>query len=383
MTLRARPVARRRGRAGWDPGDRRNSLINLGFFLAIGFSILLLDRLRRVQLVRRPLRRRRDRQRPDRSRTTSCATGSRSRASGSSYFESRIATLLAKGRLTENDYQSQLQFVQQQRSQLAIGRARAPRRHHAPGQARHGQRSIEVSDAEIDAQVAEESTTAGGAPRLDDRDRAGRGPRYRRGHRRAAECRARRRRSAPCRASRAASRGRTSRGRSPTWASPRRRATSAGCPRRAATTRRFMDGGVRRRPQHADRRRRGRGRRVPDRPRDRAGAGGGRHQLRIAACEADGIAPADYRAVARADLVREKLSDAVVADLSQPGPQRHVLEIFLPEPNESTLGDRGRRQGPPHPLRPERRRQQGRGPSGRRSRRGPRRRRRRTTRTRR
>ena len=42
MTLRARPVARRRGRAGWDPGDRRNSLINLGFFLAIGFSILLL-----------------------------------------------------------------------------------------------------------------------------------------------------------------------------------------------------------------------------------------------------------------------------------------------------------------------------------------------------
>ena len=42
MTLRARPVARRRGRAGWDPGDRRNSLINLGFFLAIGLSVLIL-----------------------------------------------------------------------------------------------------------------------------------------------------------------------------------------------------------------------------------------------------------------------------------------------------------------------------------------------------
>ena len=42
MTLRARPVARRRGRAGWDSGDRRNSLINLGFFLAIGLSILIL-----------------------------------------------------------------------------------------------------------------------------------------------------------------------------------------------------------------------------------------------------------------------------------------------------------------------------------------------------
>ena len=42
MTLRARPVARRRGRAGWDSGDRRNSLINAGFFLAIVVSVLIL-----------------------------------------------------------------------------------------------------------------------------------------------------------------------------------------------------------------------------------------------------------------------------------------------------------------------------------------------------
>ena len=42
MTLRARPVARRRGRAGWDSGDRRNNLINLGFFAAIGISVLIL-----------------------------------------------------------------------------------------------------------------------------------------------------------------------------------------------------------------------------------------------------------------------------------------------------------------------------------------------------
>ena len=42
MTLRARPVARRRGRAGWDAGDRRNNLINLGFFVAIGLSVLIL-----------------------------------------------------------------------------------------------------------------------------------------------------------------------------------------------------------------------------------------------------------------------------------------------------------------------------------------------------
>ena len=54
--------------------------------------------------------------------------------------------------------------------------------------------------------------------------------------------------------------------------------------------------------------------------------------------ESDDITIEDYRAVARGDLIREKLSEAVVAEMSQPGPQRHVLEIFLPEPNESTLG---------------------------------------------
>ena len=32
------------------------------------------------------------------------------------------------------------------------------------------------------------------------------------------------------------------------------------------------------------------------------------------------------------------MSEAVVAELSQPGEERHVLEIFLPEPNESTPG---------------------------------------------
>ena len=42
MTLRAKPVARRRGRAGWDAGDRRNNLINLGFFVAISLSVLIL-----------------------------------------------------------------------------------------------------------------------------------------------------------------------------------------------------------------------------------------------------------------------------------------------------------------------------------------------------
>jgi len=42
MTFRARPVARRSGRPGWDPGARRTTLINAGFAGAIIVSILIL-----------------------------------------------------------------------------------------------------------------------------------------------------------------------------------------------------------------------------------------------------------------------------------------------------------------------------------------------------
>lgn len=54
--------------------------------------------------------------------------------------------------------------------------------------------------------------------------------------------------------------------------------------------------------------------------------------------EEAGISLDDYRAAVRADVVRLKLSEKVVADLSEPGPQRHVLEIFLPEPAASQIG---------------------------------------------
>jgi parvulin-like peptidyl-prolyl isomerase len=42
MTFRARPVARRPGRSGWDSGARRSTLINAGFALAIVVSVLIL-----------------------------------------------------------------------------------------------------------------------------------------------------------------------------------------------------------------------------------------------------------------------------------------------------------------------------------------------------
>jgi parvulin-like peptidyl-prolyl isomerase len=47
-----------------------------------------------------------------------------------------------------------------------------------------------------------------------------------------------------------------------------------------------------------------------------------------------GIKLDDYRQAVRADVVRSKLSDKVVADLSKPSLQRHVLEIYLPDPGQ-------------------------------------------------
>jgi parvulin-like peptidyl-prolyl isomerase len=45
--------------------------------------------------------------------------------------------------------------------------------------------------------------------------------------------------------------------------------------------------------------------------------------------EAAGITLADYRVASKADVVRTRLTDKVVADLSQPSAQRHVLQIKL------------------------------------------------------
>jgi PPIC-type PPIASE domain. len=47
---------------------------------------------------------------------------------------------------------------------------------------------------------------------------------------------------------------------------------------------------------------------------------------------------ADYRVAVRGDVTRTKLSDKVLADLSAPGLQRHLLEIYLPVPNASSVG---------------------------------------------
>jgi hypothetical protein len=44
----------------------------------------------------------------------------------------------------------------------------------------------------------------------------------------------------------------------------------------------------------------------------------------------EGIDLAKYREVVRGDVIRTKLEDKIVADVTKPGPQRQVSEIYIP-----------------------------------------------------
>ena len=334
MTLRARPVARRRGRAGWDPGDRRNSLINLGFFLAIGFSILLLvgyagyswynDHFGAAATV---------------NGVTITNDQLRSRLRVESfrleYFKSRIATLLANGRLTEAEYQGQLQFVDQQRSQLAAISLERLVDVSLQGTLA-GDRGIQVTEDEITAEVLEESTNPEQRhvwmievePEVDPET---------------SEVTPDLRRAALGEAQRALSRLEAGE----SWEDVARTVSDAGIAPLAGDLgwlqeQSGYDEALMAAVFDAE----------LNTPTDVIeGEDGvfriGRATEMVAAevdtafearLESDNITIEEYRTVAHGDLVREKLSESVIAEMSQPGPQRHVLEIFLPEPNESTLG---------------------------------------------
>jgi parvulin-like peptidyl-prolyl isomerase len=334
MTLRARPFARRRGRAGWDPGDRRNSLINLGFFLAIGFSVLLLvgyaayswysDHFGAAATVNGQTitnDQLRNRLRVENFRLT--------------YFENRIRTLLAKGQLSESDYQGQLQFVQQQRSQLtAIALERLVDTTLQGTLA--ADRSIQVSEDEVSAEVAKDSTSPEQRhvwmieiePDVDPAT---------------GEVTPERRQAALDTANDALARLRDGE----SWEDVARLVSDSGIAPQAGDLGWLQeDSGYDEALMAAvfdaeinaptdviegddDVFRIGRATETAPAEVDSA------FEVKL---EADGITMDDYRAVARGDVVREKLSESVVAEMSQPGPQRHVLEIYLPEPNESTTG---------------------------------------------
>jgi parvulin-like peptidyl-prolyl isomerase len=333
MTLRARPVARRRGRAGWDSGDRRNSLINLGFLIAIVVSVLILigfaawswydghygaaatvngqvitkdDLVGRLKIENFRL----------------------------DYVQSRIKTLEALGRISSADAQTQIDFIGQRREQLA--NLTLERLVDTTLMAKlAADNAVEVSDADIDAQLVDEATTSeqrhvwmieiepatdavtGKATEED-------------------------RRAALGRAQRALARLKSGE----SWDDVARTASDSGLAPQSGDLgwlskdsgydEAFMeavfatdvqtptqviegDDGTFRIGRYTE---------------TAASQVDSSFQAQI---QEEGILLADYRVAARGDVIRKKLSDKIVADLSKPGLQRHVLEIYLPEPNESSV----------------------------------------------
>ncbi|HUQ42937.1 MAG TPA: peptidylprolyl isomerase [Candidatus Limnocylindria bacterium] len=334
MTLRARPVARRRGRAGWDSGDRRNSFINLGFFVAIGLSLLILvgyaawswydahygaaatvngqvitkdDLVNRLKIEQFRLE----------------------------YIERRINTLMAKGRIARSDGQQQIDFLNQRREQLA--NLTLDRLVDVSLMAKLAtDNGVSVSDAEVDEQLLSEATTSEQRhvwmieiePKVSPDS---------------GEVEEEQLREALGRAQRAVARLKAGE----SWEDVARTASDSGlAPQAGDLGWLSVDSGYDKDFMTA----------VFAAPLNEATAivKGADDIYRIGRAtesadkevDADfeeqvtenGIAIADYRVAARGDVVRKKLSDKIVADLKQPAAQRHVLEILLPEPNTSQVG---------------------------------------------
>lgn len=157
MTLRARPVARSPRRSGWNSDDRRTFLLNLGFIVAIAASVLILigyagwswydDRYGAAATV---------------DGTTITKDQLRSRYAIETfridYTEQRIRTLQAAGRMSEADAARQIDFLEQRRSSLpAIAIERLI---DITLQAKlAAEAGISVTDAEVDAGLLDEATS--------------------------------------------------------------------------------------------------------------------------------------------------------------------------------------------------------------------------------
>lgn len=333
MTLRARPVARRRGRAGWDSGDRRNYLINLGFLVAIGLSVLILvgyaafswydGHFGAAATV-------------DGQVITKDALLSRLKVESFrlDYVESRINTLMAKGRISAADGQQQIDFIGQRRQQLAnltlerlVDNALMTKLATENG--------IDVSDADVDAQLVEEATISEQRHVWMIEIEPARDPVTN-------DVTDEEKRTALGRAQRALARLKAGE----SWEDVARTASDSGVAPQSGDLgwlsqdsgydEPFMDA-VFATEQGA--------------PTQVIEGDDGTYRIgrytELAPAEVDGdfqasienegILLADYRQAARGDVIRRELSDKVVADLSLPGLQRHVLSIRLPEPNQSSV----------------------------------------------
>ncbi|HEX3264128.1 MAG TPA: peptidylprolyl isomerase [Candidatus Limnocylindrales bacterium] len=333
MTLRARPVARRRGRAGWDPGDRRNSLINLGFFLAIGFSILILigyaawswydDHYGSAAVVNGQVITKDDLRARLKIETFRL-----------DYVASRIQTLMASRQITPDDGAQQLSFIEQRRQQLpSLTLERLIDVSLMTKLA--ADNGVQITDADVDAQLLQEATTAEQRHTwmieidpVTDPDTG--------------EATADQKRAALIRAQQAL--GRLSRGES--WDDVAKTASDSALAPQAGDLgfvakdsgydAKFMDAifsATINQPTGIVEGSDGNyyiGRYTEDEPESV-------DPDFQSAITAAGINIPDYRTAVRGDVLRKKLSDKITADLEQPSPQRHVLQIRLPEPDTSQL----------------------------------------------
>lgn len=330
MTLRAKPVARRRGRAGWDAGDRRNNLINLGFFAAIILSVLILVGYAAWSWY------------DDHFGAAATVNGQvitkdelRSRLEiedfNLGYIERRIQTLLALGRVSADDAQRQLDIISQRRQQLA--ELTLERLVDVALQAKlAADKGITVSEQDIDAQLTDLATTSEERHvwmiEVEPNSDAVTG-----------EVSDEQKRIALGKAQRALAQLKSG----VSWEEVARTVSTAGNAAQAGDLgwlaktsgydQAFMDAVF-----------------AVDLNATTDIVEGEDGTFRIgrftesAAAEVDpifqqaitdaGILLADYRVAAKGDVVRKRLAERIVADLSAPSLQRHVLEIYLPDPNE-------------------------------------------------
>ena len=327
MTLRVKPVVRGPGRSGWNSGDRRTTLLNLGFVIAIAVSIVILvgyagwswydDHFGAAATV---------------NGATITKDQLRARYAIENfridYTEQRIRTMAAAGRMSEATRDSQIQFLEQRRSSLApLTLERLIDVHIQAGLA--AEEGVSVSDEEIDAQLLEEATTSeerhGWVIEVEPEANEGTGE--------------------PGSAEKAAAKGKAQQALADlkagsTWEDIAQTVSTASSaaqngdlgwmPLESGYDEPFMTA-LFALPQGE--------------PSEVIEGDDGIFRIgrvtEIAASTVDStfdfqiedreIKMADYREAVRGDLIREKLDEKVVADLSKPSLQRHVLQIHLEE----------------------------------------------------
>ncbi|HYN69295.1 MAG TPA: peptidylprolyl isomerase [Candidatus Eisenbacteria bacterium] len=335
MTFRARPVTRRPGRSGWDSGDRRTTLISVGFVVAIVVSVLILvgyagwtwydDHFGTAASVNGTVINK------DAFRTRYAIEKFRI-----DYTAQRVQTLLAAGRISASSASQQLSFLDQRRNSLpAIALERLI---DVLVQAKlAGEAGIQVADADIDAQLLDEATSQEErhswlievTPASDpdtvnptDEQKAAAGTK-----------------AEAALADLKAGKAWDDVAKTVSTAASAPQAGDLGwLPKESGYDVKLMEA-LFALAQGA----------TTDVVEGDDGVFRIGRVTEIAPASVDqtfstkideaGIKLADYRTAIRGDVVRKRLNDKVVADLSQPGKQRHVLQIYLPSPSTAPQPD--------------------------------------------